>query len=217
MGDHEDAAKERRRVDKIFNTVYKHARSHGQSHRSALKYCLNVFSDQAPSWSRKIVIQAIKAESPMKIDRLKLRKMISEALVKEGIIDYVPRPTPTKRYEGEGEVIEPKFGGMSSSDKTSFVDALEGIKTQIEDLTVTMTNITHAQEAFLNSIIDILNDGIADEEVVDGTLPDFMEDTDDVYDEDEEEIARYLRHMGEKTRMYAGGRSAALDPIDDED
>ena len=218
MGDHDDAAKECRRVDKIFNTVYRHAISHGQSHRRALKYCINVYSEQAPVWSRKIVIQAINAEAPMKINRAGLRKLINEALLEEGIIDFVPRPAQSKSFAGGGEVITPTFGGHSSEqsaqDSSSFISALESIQEDVYDLAFYTKNLSPSQKKYLDALADMLSDAISDEGRIEGT-PDEFDDIGDIedYPEDESSTAAFLRSMGTAGRKF----NKFNEPTDDED
>lgn len=215
MGDHDDAAKECRRVDKIFNTVYRHAISHGQSHRRALKYCINVYSKQAPVWSRKIVIQAINAEAPMKINRAGLRKLINETLLEEGIIDFVPRPAQGKSFAGGGEVITPAFGGQKSEQLDhSFLDALHMLRDQIDDMMEEMPNLSRAQKSYLDAMTDMLSDAISDEERIDG-IPDELDDIGDIedYPEDEASTAAFLRSMSTAGRKF----NKFNEPTDDED
>ena len=47
--------KEVKRFTEIYTTVYHHARKKGQAHKAALRYCWNVYAEQAPEAEKRII------------------------------------------------------------------------------------------------------------------------------------------------------------------
>ena len=79
------SAHELRRFSEIYNTVYHHARKKGQSHRTALRYCWNVYSDQAPIDACLLIRPIMRQKT--KLSKTNLRKMIIKEMIKANVIN----------------------------------------------------------------------------------------------------------------------------------
>ncbi len=110
--------KELDRVTKIFRTVYKHAKKHGQSDKDAFKYCYNVYKEQAPAWALEIVNDSIRENTKMKITERQIRQIIREELsIQEAdIIKFKGRSKNQDRpVSPEGQLLTPDFGSPAAS------------------------------------------------------------------------------------------------------
>jgi len=162
--------KELDRVEKIFKTVYQHATKHGQDHTDALKYCLNVYKEQAPKWAVKIVNDVIRETKAMRITESLLRRIIVEELhMSEADIIKFPQGRSSKAPENRGsketEILTPDFSKTSEpsvlkSDTADdfnrvLLDIMEFIEEEIDRARDDKT-LTEKQFMFLEDIADTL-------------------------------------------------------------
>jgi len=182
--------KELDRVEKIFKTVYQHATKHGQDHSDALKYCLNVYKDQAPKWAIKIVNDVVRETKAMRISENFLRSIIREELhmSEADIINFPKKPgQKTGSGTGAGEVLAPEFGMPKMPEelpetRNSFNDAILRIVQFIEDEIEQGSadnSLTDEQIMFLEEIAD---DFMSESDEFDSSVGDF--------DDSEENIKR---------------------------
>lgn len=163
-------SKELRRFKEIYQTVYRHARKKGQTHKQALNYCWNVYSEQAPHKEKSIVRNALRNANM--ITKNKLRDMIIQEMrqVSEGDViqmsDYVP-PAEIPTVE-EGTPFEMFLSKIHT-------DMLDFMEDNFETMSPEEGNFL---DELLDSIEDVL--GISEEEGIDASDDDdFIGDIED--------------------------------------
>jgi len=163
------SSKESKRFIKIYNAVYKHATKKGQTADEALKYCWNVYSEQAPEQAKTIIKSTLREN--MSVERKQIRKMLLEALESEVInmADYKPA-APVEPDPEIGPL--PEFESFLSDIHSQMLDFMEE----------NFETLTSDQQVFLDEMLDVLEDelGIEDESSFDfGEEEEIIADIDD--------------------------------------
>jgi len=157
--------KEIKRFSEIYATVYGHARKKGQTHQAALKYCWNVYSEQAPDIAKKIIRNT--ARSKMGLNKQSLRKMIIKEMLEGDVVnitDFRKQPAQPELGDEVGETQQGYDGFLSEMHNQLINFMNEGF-----------ADLTPEQSTFLDNILDMLEEelGIDEEEGI-------------VFDEDED-------------------------------
>jgi CRISPR/Cas system endoribonuclease Cas6 (RAMP superfamily) len=150
--------KELDRFVEIYTTVYRHAKKKGQSHKQALNYCWNVYSEQAPDSFKRIIKKALRKERKMKLERTDLRKMIMKEMLEGEVIklaDYQAKPEQAN-YDMEEE--QPTLESVLSDVHDQMLDFMNE---NFDDL-------DPDKQQFLDSILDQIEEFLGiDEEGID--------------------------------------------------
>ena len=164
--------KEQKRFIEIYKTVYQHARNKGQTHKQALNYCWNVYSEQAAA-RPKHIIKGIMSEN-MRVERSHLRKAILEMLEGEvvNMSDYMPAPEPIEPETEIGPL--PEFESFLSDVHTQILDFMEE----------NFETLTSEQQVFLDKMLDKLEKELGIEDEASFDFGDEEEVIADVEDED---------------------------------
>lgn len=167
LKNHKQEAKEVDRFVDIYKTVYKHARKKGQKHKKALTYCWNVYSEQAPSTAKKIIMSVVSGGPKMKNEQKNLRKMILKEMLEGEIIKM-------SDFRQQQQTQEPK------PDTSTFESFLSEMHHQmIMFMEEEFDNMTPEQVNFLDGILDSVEDILGiEEEGIDFDDDDEFEDED---------------------------------------
>lgn len=161
--------KEVKRFTEIYTTVYHHARKKGQAHKAALRYCWNVYAEQAPEAEKRIIKNIVSPK--MKLNKQNLRQMIIREMVEADVINM---------SDFKQKAIDPDPAvGNSEQDFESF---LSEIHTQIIDfMNDDFASLNSDQQVFLDNILDTIETelGMEDEEGID-----FGNDEDEDFEDD---------------------------------
>jgi hypothetical protein len=165
---HKAPLKEKKRLREVYKTVYKHARSKGQSHRAALTYCFNVYTMHAPKHLSKIVKEA--QDTMMLIRSKSLKEMIRQELMNMREGDVVNLDAYKKQSELDPETLPTAaFDAFISEMHNQIISFMEESEDELDP----------DQQSFLEEILDNIEDrlGIENE---DGFDDDSFEDEEDV-------------------------------------
>ena len=165
---HKAPLKEKKRLREVYKTVYRHAINKGQSHRSALTYCFNVYAMHAPTHLIKIVKKA--QDTMMRIQSKSLKEMIRQEIMNMAEGDVIN----LNAYKQQSE-LDPEVSSASEFD--AFISEMHnqiiGFMEESSD------NLDADQQSFLEEILDNIEDrlGIEDEDGFDDSS---FEDEEDV-------------------------------------
>lgn len=165
-------SKEQKRFKEIYRTVYRHARKKGQAHKQALRYCWNVYAEQAPH-REKVVVRNILRDLNM-TSRDKIREMIMQEI----------------RQVREGDVIQmsdfsPPVEDTAVEQGTPFEMFLSNIHAEMMDfMNENFETMSPEEGNFLDELLDSIEDvlGISEEAGIEALGDD--EIVGDIEDED---------------------------------
>jgi len=163
--------KEIKRFSEIYATVYRHARKKGQAHKAALRYCWNVYAEQAPEAEKRIIKNIMSHK--MKLNKQDLRQMIIREMVEADVINM-------SDFKQKAIDPDPTVDGG----ERGFESFLSEIHTQIIDfMDDDFASLSSDQQVFLDNMLDGIEAelGMEDEEGIDFGNE---EDEDEDFDED---------------------------------
>ena len=161
--------KEVKRFTEIYTTVYRHARKMGQAHKAALRYCWNVYAEQAPEAEKRIIKNIVSPK--MKLNKQNLRQMIIREMVEADVINM-------SDFKQKAIDPDPTVDGGEQG----FESFLSEIHTQIIDfMDDDFASLNSDQQVFLDNILDTIETelGMEDEEGID-----FGNDEDEDFEDD---------------------------------
>lgn len=150
--------KEVKRFTEIYTTVYRHARSKGQSHKAALTYCFNVYTMYAPKHLSKIVKE--KQDAMLTIRSKTLREIIRHELVsmREGEVVNLN----TYKRQTALDPVESDPAGSTPAVFDAFISEMHNqITIFVEE---SMDALSTEQRDFLDQILDGIEDRLGMEE-----------------------------------------------------
>lgn len=163
--------KEVKRFTEIYTIVYRHARKKGQAHKAALRYCWNVYAEQAPEAEKRIIKNIMSHK--MKLNKQDLRQMIIREMVEADVINM-------SDFKQKAIDPDPTVDGGEQG----FESFLSEIHTQIIDfMDDDFASLSTDQQVFLDNLLDGIETelGMEDEEGIDFGNE---EDEDEDFDED---------------------------------